>query len=141
MTRNFLLVFASLVSACAARSKVVAAPEPVAQKSGPGVQGPASRSDEAPPLMVGRGLDGELVMASTHHDAMNGLAVASAEIGASARSDGNTDLVCKREVITGTHLPEWICRYRADVEEAQKKTQMMMLKLAPTCPRYECINE
>jgi hypothetical protein len=44
-------------------------------------------------------------------------------------------------VITGTHLPEWICRYRADAEDAHKKTQVMMLKLTPRCPRYECIDE
>ena len=62
-------------------------------------------------------------------------------VRADPKRDGNSDLVCKREVITGTHLPEWICRYRADAEDAHKKTQVMMLKLTPMCPRYECIDE
>ncbi|MFL5312331.1 MAG: hypothetical protein ACJ79H_18005 [Myxococcales bacterium] len=140
MARNFLLGFAVLICACAGRSKVAAVAEPVAQR-GPAGERASARDDSAPPLLVGHGTDGELVMASTHHDAMNGLAVASTEIGASPRSDGNNDLVCKREVITGTHLPEWVCRYRADVEENQKRTQLMMLKLTTSCPRYECVGE
>jgi hypothetical protein len=135
MTKSSLLVSVLLLSACAARSKAAAVP--VAQGE-PAGEGTAARRDDAPPLRVGRGPAGELVMATTHHDAMNGLSVTRKELGASARKTDNSDLVCTRETPTGSHLPEWICRYKSEVEEDRVRTRMMLEKMPKECMAHKC---
>jgi hypothetical protein len=75
--------------------------------------------DPAHPLFVGHSDQGEVVVASTHYDAMGGLAVAASDIGLK----GKADMVCDREMLTGTHVPKWICRYKKDLDEERGVTQ------------------
>lgn len=129
MTRTFLLALAFAISGCAAHDKAA-----VAQTSREG-DAAAKRGSEHP-VYVGHGSDGELVMASTHHDAMNGVAVASTELGITGKDD--PDLICKRETVTGTHMPQWICRYRKEVEEDRMRTQQMLEKIPKACMDRVC---
>src|SRR5438270_1077463 len=92
-----LLVLSGLI-ACAASQ----------QRSVPLIE----RGDPAHPVYVGRGDAGEIVVAASHYDAMNGLAVAAADIGA---KEGDL-LICSREMITGTHVAKWYCRYPREME-------------------------
>jgi len=82
------------------------------------------RGDPVHPVYVGRGDAGEIVIAASHYDAMNGLAVAAADIGA---KEGDL-LMCTREMLTGTHVPKWICRYPSDAEKEREATQNWMVK-------------
>ena len=82
------------------------------------------RGDPAHPVFVGRGTDGEIVVAASHYDAMNGLAVAAADIGA---KEGDL-LMCTREMLTGTHVPKWICRYPSEAERERQATQDWLVK-------------
>src|SRR3954462_4355979 len=66
-------------------------------------------------LFVGHTPDGQMVVAAHHYDAMNGLAITSDEIDAASTEDG-TQLACRREVVTGSHYPQWFCRYKEDHE-------------------------
>jgi hypothetical protein len=134
MAKTIVLGLGLLVCACATvKNSAVAstADRPTATQV-------AAQREGAHPLYVGRGSDGELVMASTHHDAMNGLAVASEEISASGRKDDSGELICKRETITGTHLPQWICRYKSELEQDRMRTQMMLENIPKTCMAKSC---
>ena len=82
------------------------------------------RGDPAHPVYVGRGEDGEIVIAARHYDAMNGLAVAAADLGA---KPGDL-LMCTREMLTGTHVPKWICRYPSEAERERQATQDWIVK-------------
>ena len=75
--------------------------------------------DPVHPLFVGHSDTGEVVVASTHYDAMGGLAVASSDIGLK----GKEDMVCSREMLTGTHVAKWICRYKKDLDDERQATQ------------------
>ena len=71
--------------------------------------------EKSPGLFVGHSEDGEVVIASTHYDAMNGLAVIDSDLGIDSRRGGDGAMVCKREMPTGTHVPHWMCRYVDDL--------------------------
>jgi hypothetical protein len=132
MTKIILPGVAMLVFACA-HGKA----SPVAQTGGErAAEETAVNRGGDHPLYVGRGTDGELVMASTHHDAMNGVAVASSELGVTGKDD--PDLVCKRETITGTHVPQWICRFKSEVEQDRIRTQQMLDKMPKACMDRSC---
>jgi hypothetical protein len=121
-----LLGFALLaVAACAAPSKTAVADEKPGQGATAGV-------------FVGHGTDGELVMASTHYESMNGLAVGSQQLGVTAGRDEGGDFVCKRETVTGTHMPQWICRYKKEVEEDRLATQRMLDNIPKACMDRTC---
>jgi phosphoglucomutase len=134
MVKNVVLGLGVLVCACAAVKN--SAVESAAQRPTTEV---APKRGDAHPLYVGRGSDGELVMASSHHDAMNGLAVAGQEIGVTSGQDG--DFICKRETVTGTHMPQWICRYKAEVEEDRIRTQRMLDNLPRGCMDKSCLGQ
>ena len=68
-------------------------------------------------LYVGRSQSGQVVLAASHYDAMNGLAVEDADLGLAPRKTGSGQMSCDRDMITGTHVPKWICRYKEDVEQ------------------------
>ena len=128
MTRTIVFGLALLISACAAPSKSTA----VAQTGADAARSAtAPRQDDAHPLYVGHGTDGEMVMASTHYDSMSGMAVAASELNVAGRDE--KDLVCKRETVTGTHMPQWICRYKTDVEKDREATQRMMQTVPKAC--------
>ena len=76
--------------------------------------------DPVHPLFVGHSNNGEVVVASTHYDAMGGLAVASTDIG---RAGARQDMICDREMLTGTHVAQWICRYKKDIDDERHATQ------------------
>jgi hypothetical protein len=131
MTKSTLLGLGLLVCACAALEK--SATESAAEDA-KASEMVAKRGDDHP-LYVARTADGELVMASSHHDAMNGLAVGSTELGVKGRE--NALMICKRVMLTGSHLPEWTCRFMSEVEQDRMRTQMMMLKIH-ACTSREC---
>ena len=134
MPRKILLGLALLaIAACAAPGKSTV----VDERSGQTARADEKR-DDAHPVFVGHGSDGEMVMASTHYDSMNGLAVATQQLGVTTGRDGGGDFVCKRETVTGTHMPQWICRYKADVEEDRIRTQRMLDNIPKTCMGAGC---
>ena len=77
------------------------------------------RGDALHPLYVGHSDTGEVVVAANHYDAMQGVAVTAAELG------GNSDeqLFCVREMLTGTHVPKWICRPQSEIDSERLQTQ------------------
>src|SRR2546423_15360576 len=96
MPRKFLLGLALLaIAACAAPGKNAVVDEQSGQTAAAG-----EKRDDAHPVFVGHGSDGELVMASTHYDSMNGLAVATQQLGVTTGREGGGDFACKRG--TGT---------------------------------------
>lgn len=70
-------------------------------------------------LFVGHTPNGEVVVAAQHYAAMNGMAVTADEIDATSTEDGSL-LLCKREVVTGSHYPQWICRYKEEHERVSE---------------------
>jgi hypothetical protein len=86
------------------------------------------KGDAAHPFVVGHSQDGEIVLASTHADAMNGLAVAVADVGASKNSLGEEELICHKETPTGTHVPTWVCRYPSEVERQRMQTHQFLVQ-------------
>lgn len=135
MAKMIVLGFGLLVCACAALKTGAAEPGADRAQTSESV---ADIEHAQHPLYVGRGSDGELVMASTHHDAMNGLSVANSDIGATGRQD--SDLICKREMLTGSHLPQWTCRYKADVERDRMRAQTYM-QMPKACLDKACHTE
>jgi len=128
MTRTILLTLALLAAACAAPSKTTTVAQDATERSSGAA---APKRDDGHPLFVGHGTDGEMVMASTHYDSMSGLGVAASELALTGRDE--KDLVCKRETVTGTHMPQWICRYKTDVEKDREATQRMLETLPKAC--------
>jgi|GraSoi2013_100cm_1033763.scaffolds.fasta_scaffold129398_2 hypothetical protein len=75
--------------------------------------------DPAHPLYVGRSDTGDVVVAASHFDAMSGLAVAAVDVG----GKGQEQLLCARQMMTGTHIAKWICRYQAEIDAERLETQ------------------
>jgi len=93
-------------------------------------------------LFVGHTSNGVVVVAAKHYDAMNGLAVLSEEIEGTNTEDGG-QLLCRREMITGSHYPTWLCRYKEDdariSEENRNKARMFLQSINQTCTDG-CVN-
>jgi len=83
----------------------------------------ARTRDPAHPLFLGHTASGEIVMASTHADAMRGMAVSATNMGAPRDLNGDDLMICRKEELTGTHMPTWICRYPSEVERQHLLTQ------------------
>jgi hypothetical protein len=90
------------------------------------VLGDLNRVEGSPGLFVGHTQDGELVVAASHFDAMSGLATTDADLGLDPRKDVSGVMLCAREVVTGSHFPHWICRYKDDVQAARERVQAFM---------------
>lgn len=73
-------------------------------------------------LFVGHSVQGDTVVAASHYEAMTGLATTGEELGLRPRSSGD-GMLCQREMLTGTHVPLWTCRYVAEVAEIRRRTQ------------------
>ena len=77
-------------------------------------------SARTPGLFVGHSTSGDLVVAATHYDAMVGLATTADELGLPTRNGSSGEMLCQREMLTGSHLPLWTCRYKEDIEQARR---------------------
>jgi len=121
MTSKTAVLFV-LLAACAANRRT--APSPVILQ------------EKSPGLFVGHSEDGEMVVAATHYDAMNGLAVLDTDLGLSARNDGSGEMRCRREVPTGSHVPHWVCMYVEDIAHERQLTlnALQQPALAPSIP-------
>jgi hypothetical protein len=78
-------------------------------------------SPRSPGLFLGHSVDGDVVVASTHYLAMSGLATTDTELGLPARQSGSGEMLCRREMLTGTHVPRWICRYQEDIDADRER--------------------
>jgi hypothetical protein len=77
-------------------------------------------SARTPGMYFGHSQGGALVIAASHYEAMTGLATTADELGLPLRKGGNSDMLCQREMLTGTHLPTWTCRYQEDIEQQRR---------------------
>jgi hypothetical protein len=75
--------------------------------------------DPSHPLYVGHSDTGDVVVAASHFDAMSGLAVAAVDVG----GKGQEQLLCARQMLTGTHVAKWICRYQSEIDAERMETQ------------------
>lgn len=78
--------------------------------------------EKSPGLFVGHSQDGQVVIAASHYDAMNGLAVVDTDLGLPGRKDTSGAMICRREMPTGTHVPHWMCRYTDDLAHERQLT-------------------
>ncbi len=74
-------------------------------------------------LYVGHSTEGDVVVAANHYDAMAGLATTEADLGLTPRKDTDGQMLCAREMPTGSHVPRWICRYQDDVNAERQATR------------------
>ncbi len=74
---------------------------------------------DSPGVYLGHSQTGTVVMATSHFAAMNGVAVSSSELGVPGGKGQGNDMLCTREVPTGTHVPHYVCRYSKDVAEGR----------------------
>jgi len=79
--------------------------------------------NNAPGLFVGHSVEGDVVIAATHYDAMTGLATTDEQLGLKARKSSDGQMLCQREMLTGTHVPLWTCRYVEEMAEIRRQTQ------------------
>lgn len=96
-------------------------------------------SKDSPDVYLGHSQTGTVVMATSHFGAMNGVAVSDSELGVAGRKDRSGDMLCHREMPTGTHVPHWICRYNQEVAEGRQQLRdwfdqprLLMSRLAAT---------
>jgi len=82
-----------------------------------------SDSARTPGLYFGHSQGGALIIAASHYDAMTGLATTADELGAPLHKTGNGEMLCQREMLTGTHVPNWTCRYVEDMRETRQNTR------------------
>ena len=109
LPKTALLALFALLSACAAHKRYAGNQTLVLREKSPG-------------LFVGHSEDGQVVIASSHYDALHGLAVEDVDLGMEKRKGGNGAMICRREVPTGSHMPHWMCRYTDDVEHERQVT-------------------
>jgi hypothetical protein len=86
---------------------------------------PIELTEKGNGIFVGHTDAGEVVIAASHYNAMNGLAVLDTDLGVSAKESQGL-MLCAREVTVGTHLPHWVCRYQKDMDRNRNETQMAM---------------
>ena len=92
-----------------------------------------SRKGEDQGLFVGHTNTGVLVVAAKHYDAMNGLAVLAGDVEAKDYDEASR-MICRREVVTGSHYPQWICRHEEDharISEMDRNKARMLLQSIP----------
>jgi hypothetical protein len=93
-------------------------------------------------IYVGHSGAGEVLVAASHADAMRGLAVPASELDVKNESDPDGGLLCRRELVTGTHVPQWTCRYVRETEEDRMRTQILLDRLPKNCMSAEyCVGD
>ena len=85
-------------------------------------KGPLVLREKSPGLFVGHTDDGQVVIAASHYDAMNGVALVDTDLDLPANRSGSGAMICRREMPTGTHVPHWMCRYTDDIEHERQVT-------------------
>jgi hypothetical protein len=108
--RSAELVLLLVLTACAAHREARSTEQIVLREKSPG-------------LFVGHSQSGDVVVAASHYAAMHGLAVADVDLGLPARNGGGGAMVCNREMVTGSHVPKWYCRYAEDSEATRLATR------------------
>ena len=92
-------------------------------------------------LFVGHTNSGVVVVAAKHYDAMNGLAVMSDELEGTNVDDGS-QLLCRREIVTGSHYPTWLCRYKDEQarisEQDRQNARMFFQSMNRSCTEGSC---
>jgi hypothetical protein len=101
--------------------------------SGPEAPAPAATASSAPV---------EAVAADTPSDAAAGeiqdLDAPNVELTANVAADAKEDeIVCRREIITGTRMSHRVCRSRADIEKAEAESQDALRKMRKTGSQLE----
>jgi hypothetical protein len=93
------------------------------------------RGDERP-LFVGHTNSGAVVVAAQHNDAMHGMAVLADDIEVTAADvAAGREMWCQRETPTGTHVPQWICRFSDETAAASAKDQARARNFLFSLPR------
>jgi hypothetical protein len=111
MVRKAVLALFVLLSACASN------------RASSSARAPIELTEKGHGLFVGHTDNGDVVIAATHYNAMNGLAVLDTDLGIPAK-DSQGLMLCAREVVTGTHLPHWMCRYQRDIDRERLDTEL-----------------
>lgn len=82
-------------------------------------------SEKGHGLFVGHTDNGEVIVAASHYDAVRGVAVSDTDLGVpKAQSEGQ--LLCAREIPTGSHVPHWMCRYMGQINADRNMAQTML---------------
>lgn len=93
-------------------------------------------------IFVGHSNGGEVLVSTSHADAMRGLAVPASELNVRNESDPDGGLLCRREMPTGTHVPQWTCRYVREMEQDRQRTQILLDRLPKNCMSAEyCVGD
>jgi hypothetical protein len=78
-----------------------------------------------------------VLVAASHADGMRGVAVPAGEVDVKNESDPDGTLLCRREMLTGTHVPQWTCRYVREMEQDRLRTQILLDRLPKNCMEAE----
>jgi hypothetical protein len=78
----------------------------------------------SPNLFLGHSQSGEIVVAASHYNAMSGLAVRDVDLGLPARKAGSGLMRCEQQMLTGSHVPKWFCRYKDDIDSNRERLQV-----------------
>ncbi len=54
-----------------------------------------------------------------------------------AQNDGDDEIICRREIITGTRMSHRVCRRKADIEAAEASSQDALRKMRDTGSQLE----
>jgi hypothetical protein len=85
--------------------------------------GELTQAASSPRLFVGHSDTGQVVLAASHYEAMGGMAVQDTDLGLPASKNTSGKMLCDREMLTGTHVPRWVCRYQDEVDKNRAETQ------------------
>jgi hypothetical protein len=107
MVRSAILGLLVLVSGCAANR--------ASSTRGQGIE----LTEKGHGLFVGHTDNGDVVVAATHYNAMNGLAVLDTDLGVPAAQSSGM-MLCQRRVVTGSHMPHWLCMYQEDLDRERE---------------------
>jgi hypothetical protein len=116
MVRTAVAGLLILLAGCASKNRYV---------SSSAQSAPIELTEKGHGIFVGHTDAGEVVIAASHYDAMNGLAILDTDLGIPAKESQGL-MLCSREVITGSHLPRWMCRYQKDTDRNRAETQISL---------------
>lgn len=109
MVRSAILGLLVLVSGCAGNR--------ASNLRGQGIE----LTEKGHGLFVGHTDNGDVVVAASHYNAMNGLAVLDTDLGVPAAQSAGM-MLCQRRVVTGSHMPHWLCMYQDDIDRERQRT-------------------